>query len=585
MTRFRSIRTTLIIYFTNLILLTIIAFMFFSIKYTKENIRQNSEENSRRLIEQVNFSIENYIDYMENISEVIIRNRDVYNYLFHEDKQFDSEKIEEEFNTILQVREDIYNIAILGDNGKFFINDGRCTMNPYAKLEEKEWYQQAKQAGENISISSSHVQNLVKGSYKWVVTLSRGIKNQQTGNVEGLFAIDLNYGVISNLCESIKLGNKGYVYIVEENGEMIYHPQQQLILSGVKKELLEEVANKKATIYCEDERGEKKIYTSFYSEKTGWTIVGVLYESELENNENTMKRVYGLMAILLIMLGCGTAFIFSERITNPIKQLEQGMKEVQKGIFKPVYIKTTEDNEIASLNRCFNKMTEQVDELMKKNMQEQAEKRKSELMALQSQINPHFLYNTLDSIIWMIETEDYDQAILMTSVLARFFRLAIGNASDIVTISQELEYTRNYLLIQQMRYRDKVTFSINVNEDILQYKIVKLVLQPLVENALYHGLKYKEGCGNIQITGYRAGESIILKVMDDGIGMDEDELAHVFERKQKKNGKHNGVGLGNIQNRLKLYYGDPYGITIDSEKGYGTTITIVVPICTEVSEQ
>ncbi|MBS5958392.1 MAG: sensor histidine kinase [Clostridiales bacterium] len=574
--RFKSIRTSMIIYFSLLVLLTVTVFMFFSIRYTKNNLTENSKKNSRLLIEQVNFNIENYIDYMENISQVVMSNRDMTSYLFDQDTKETGSDLKEAFQTILHARTDIYNIAVLGDNGRYFINNGTDILNLRSRLAQKEWYLDARKEGSGILISSSHVQNLVKDDYKWVVTLSRGITNPETGKVEGLLVIDLNYDVINDLCESITLGNKGYVYIIDRKGEIVYHPQQQLILSGVKKELLKEVSNGGTSISHTDENGENKIYTPFHSNKTGWTIVGVVYTSELAGDEKEVRAMYIGAACTLILFASILAVLLSARITRPIKQLQAAMKEVQQGKFEQVYIDTGGENEISSLTRSFNKMTERIEELMKNNRKEQAEKRKSELKALQSQINPHFLYNTLDSIIWLIETEDLSQAIKMTSVLARFFRQAIGNSKIYVSVWQELEYTRNYLLIQQMRYKDKVAFRILVDEDVMECAIVKLVLQPLVENALYHGLKYKTTQGNIIITGGREGDFVILKIQDDGIGMSKEALASVFKEKVSDK-RHNGVGMKNIEDRLKMHYGPDYGLFVESEEGRGTTVTVTIP--------
>lgn len=574
--RFKSIRTSMIIYFSLLVLLTVTVFMFFSIRYTKNNLTENSKKNSRLLIEQVNFNIENYIDYMENISQVVMSNRDMTSYLFDQDTKETGSDLKEAFQTILHARTDIYNIAVLGDNGRYFINNGTDILNLRSRLAQKEWYLDARKEGSGILISSSHVQNLVKDDYKWVVTLSRGITNPETGKVEGLLVIDLNYDVINDLCESITLGNKGYVYIIDRKGEIVYHPQQQLILSGVKKELLKEVSNGGTSISHTDENGENKIYTPFHSNKTGWTIVGVVYTSELAGDEKEVRAMYIGTACTLILFASILAVLLSARITRPIKQLQAAMKEVQQGKFEQVYIDTGGENEISSLTRSFNKMTERIEELMKNNRKEQAEKRKSELKALQSQINPHFLYNTLDSIIWLIETEDLSQAIKMTSVLARFFRQAIGNSKIYVSVWQELEYTRNYLLIQQMRYKDKVAFRILVDEDVMECAIVKLVLQPLVENALYHGLKYKTTQGNIIITGGREGDFVILKIQDDGIGMSKEALSSVFKEKVSDK-RHNGVGMKNIEDRLKMHYGPDYGLFVESEEGRGTTVTVTIP--------
>ena len=574
---FKSIRTKMILYFSSLVLLTITIFMFFSINYTKDNLMENSAENSRQLIEQVNLNIENYIDYMENISQVIISSSNVKNYLFHSGNGGLDSKLEEYFQVVLKARKDIYNIALYGDNGRYFINDGKAKRNPYARLEKKEWYQEAKAVGSDIVISSSHVQNMVDGDYKWVVTFSRGVVNPQTMKVEGLLMIDLNYDVINDLCGAISLGKKGYVYILDQKGEIVYHPQQQLILSGVKKEPLEEIINsEKSTSYI-DENGEEKIYTPFQSVKTGWTIVGVVYTSELVKNEKTVQYMYIGLGSVLTALAILLAFLMSNGITRPLKQLKAAMKEVQEGKFEPVYAAVKGDNEIASLNRSFNRMTEHIDELMKKNTTEQAEKRKSEMKALQSQINPHFLYNTLDSIIWMIETGDQEEAILMTSALAGFFRQAIGKSDDFVTIWEELEYTKNYLIIQQMRYKDKIDFNIMVNQDIMECMIIKLVLQPLVENALYHGLKYKEEKGTIRITGYQQRGNIVIKVMDDGIGMDQETLKSIFHKKSRVGGRYNGVGMVNIQERMVLYYGEGFGLFVESEVGIGTTVTVTLP--------
>lgn len=574
---FKSIRTKMILYFSSLVLLTITIFMFFSINYTKDNLMENSAENSRQLIEQVNLNIENYIDYMENISQVIISSSNVKNYLFHSGNGGLDSKLEEYFQVVLKARKDIYNIALYGDNGRYFINDGKAKRNPYARLEKREWYQEAKAVGSDIVISSSHVQNMVDGDYKWVVTFSRGVVNPQTMKVEGLLMIDLNYDVINDLCGAISLGKKGYVYILDQKGEIVYHPQQQLILSGVKKEPLEEIINsEKSTSYI-DENGEEKIYTPFQSVKTGWTIVGVVYTSELVKNEKTVQYMYIGLGSVLTALAILLAFLMSNGITRPLKQLKAAMKEVQEGKFEPVYAAVKGDNEIASLNRSFNRMTEHIDELMKKNTTEQAAKRKSEMKALQSQINPHFLYNTLDSIIWMIETGDQEEAILMTSALAGFFRQAIGKSDDFVTIWEELEYTKNYLIIQHMRYKDKIDFNIMVNQDIMECMIIKLVLQPLVENALYHGLKYKEGKGTIRITGYQQRSNIVIKVMDDGIGMDQETLKSIFHKKSRVGGRYNGVGMVNIQERMVLYYGEGFGLFVESEVGIGTTVTVTLP--------
>lgn len=253
------------------------------------------------------------------------------------------------------------------------------------------------------------------------------------------------------------------------------------------------------------------------------------------------------------------------------------MSLVEKGDFEQASVEITAENEIGSLSKSFNAMTQKIHALMEQNIYEQKQKRKSEMKALQAQINPHFLYNTLDSIIWMSEAGENDQVVLMTSALAKLLRQSISNDREQITVAEEIDYVRSYLTIQKMRYKDKLEYTIDVEERILDVRIIKFVLQPLVENAIYHGLKYKETKGNLDIRGYRRGNRVCLVVADDGAGMEESELEHILEKKEKKT-KSNGVGVYNVQKRLQLYYGPEYGISYISRKGEGTVATVTIPL-------
>ena len=214
---------------------------------------------------------------------------------------------------------------------------------------------------------------------------------------------------------------------------------------------------------------------------------------------------------------------------------------------------------------------------MAENVREQKQKRKSELQALQAQINPHFLYNTLDSIIWMAESGKNEEVVQMTSALAKLLHQSISNEDEIVTVEREIEYTRNYLAIQKLRYRDQLEYIIDIDEEVLHRKIVKLVIQPLVENALYHGIKNKRGKGKITVRGYEKEDHIYLEVADNGIGMDEEELGQLQEKLKGETPNDRGFGLGNVNERIQLNYGPEYGITFRSCKGEGTTATVCIP--------
>ncbi|RDY30126.1 cache domain-containing protein, partial [Lachnotalea glycerini] len=217
--RFKSIRGTMIFFFSMIITIALMVFFIISLSYTKETITQNSKNYTMQLMEQVNGDIDSYIEYMENIARLISANKDVIDYLYDENSsKEEAEQIKErvvtQFQTISDAREDIYNIAVLGDNGRNVINNGKDELNPYADLNEMEWYVKARESKDVAILSSSHVQNVIKDDYKWVVTLSCGIQNPNTGKIEGVLFVDLNYSAINNLCEGISLGSKGYVFIV-----------------------------------------------------------------------------------------------------------------------------------------------------------------------------------------------------------------------------------------------------------------------------------------------------------------------------------------------------------------------------------
>ena len=580
--RFRSIRTSIIFSFTLLIIFSLLVFLLLSLRFTREAVLENSTEYTSQLIGQVNNDIDSYIGYLENISLIVAGNSDVWDYLsgqeFLEERQQElKNRIIGVFKTITDTRSDVVNIALIPRKGEPLINRGSAKLNPYIQVSELSWYQEAVAAGGKTVISSSHVQNAIHGSYDWVVTLSRNITKPEEPEGGGVFFVDLNYSAISDLCERLSLGNRGYIYILDGKGGIVYHPQQQLIYSGMKQELITEVMESKETSFL---TGDGRLYTISRSEKTGWIVVGVSMVPELMRRADAARGIYVLIALVLFLAALLLAYLLSNEITKPIKALERSMKEVEKGNFAHAALAVRDENEIGHLSRNFNMMTEEIQNLIEQRDKEQQIKRKSELKALQSQINPHFLYNTLDSIIWMAEWGKNQEVVRMTSSLAKLLRRSISNEQELVTVAEEVEYTETYLTIQKMRYKDKLEYEILVDPEIMQERVIKLILQPLVENAIYHGIKYKEGKGLLRILGFRQGDELILKVQDDGKGMDAETLAHIFE-KHTRDTRTNGVGLNNVKERIQIYYGEEYGICFQSELEKGTEAIITLPFRTE----
>ena len=576
--KFSSIQSVIFATVAVLILSAVVIVTGVSMKFTNTSIFENSSEYTHTIIQQMNQNIDSYIDYMENIAYLISSNEDVQDYLF--DEKIDNEgryRILNQLQTILDSRSDIRNVGIISKNGRMLINDGSKSVNQDLDLNTQEWYATALEKPNGPILTSSHVQHIISGERPWVITLSRGIRDRSgSGEKEGVFFIDLNYSAISGLCDQSTVGTKGYAFILDAKGNIVYHPQQQQLYNELQTENISLIMDTDEDTVLTGTGNDGKLYSISRSEKTGWTVVDCTNVKELLSKSRQAQSVYVLTAIILVIVALLFSRFMARSITLPIQKLRDSMKKVQEGDFSVSDVVVDSKNEIGSLTKSFDVMTHRIHELMEQNVHEQEEKRKSELKALQSQINPHFLYNTLDSIIWMAEGKKNEEVVLMTASLARLLRQSISNEDEVVPIANEVEYARGYLTIQKMRYKDKLEFQIDVDSSILYIPLIKLVLQPIIENAIYHGLKYKESKGLLIVRGFMKDGNAVLQVIDDGVGMDEETLAHIYD-KHKVNYHSNGVGVYNVQKRLKLYYGDDYGITYESEKGKGTTATITIP--------
>jgi two-component system sensor histidine kinase YesM len=307
-------------------------------------------------------------------------------------------------------------------------------------------------------------------------------------------------------------------------------------------------------------------------------------DTQYQEMRDAQVRWVGLF-IALTVVAVGFAVVatwgISRSIYVPIKKLHDVTTTITKNDLQALM---THDNvdEITELGMSFNIMIGKIRELLDAKMQEQENFKKAELRALQAQINPHFLYNTLDTIIWMAESKKTAEVVKIVSALSNFFRISLSKGKDWITIGEEIERTRSYLTIQKMRYRDIMDFSIEADEAVLNQTVLKLVLQPLVENALYHGLKNQRQRGTISVTAKQNGENqVLLQVQDDGIGIPPDTLARMNAALQGDSSQihaESGFGLVNVNQRIQLYYGKQYGLSLSSEYRRGTSVGIVIPM-------
>ena len=403
--KFKSIQSVIFATVAFLVLCAVVIVTGVSMRFTNTSIFENSSEYTHTIIKQMNQNIDSYIDYMENIAYLISSSQDVQDYLF--DDEIDNEaryRILNQFETILDSRSDIRNVGIISKNGRMLINNGRKSVNRDLDLNTQEWYTQALDSPEGPMLTSSHVQHIISGERPWVITLSRGIRDRGgSGEKEGVFFIDLNYSAISGLCDQSTVGTKGYAFILDARGNIVYHPQQQQLYNELQTENINLIMDTEDDTVLTGTGKDGKLYSISRSDKTGWTVVDCTSVRELLSKSRQAQSIYVLMAVLLVIVSLLFSRFMARSITLPIQKLRDSMEKVQEGDFSISDVVVDSDNEIGSLTKSFDVMTHRIQELMEQNVYEQEQKRKSELKALQSQINPHFLYNTLDSIIWMAE--------------------------------------------------------------------------------------------------------------------------------------------------------------------------------------
>lgn len=574
-----SITANIIISFLSITLGITLVLATLSYAFTLYIAEFNAARHTDQLLTRVNSDIEIYMSYMENISDFILSNPDVREYTetdvfaSPQDEKRLEQKITSQLNGILKVRADISNIIIFKRSGGAILNKSYLSLNPYADYTEKSWYQKALAAGGRPVISSSYVQNVVADDYRWVISLSRAITNSN-GYATGVILIDLKYDTIMDLCQNITLGDSGYVYVLDDKGEIVYHPTQQLLYSNIKQEPISQILNRSEDKFTLKD-GDRNI-TVITSGLTGWKIAGVYYKDELLQNRFAIALAYLCIGLLFAVAAMALSVSISRRLSRPVRQLIDGMKKAQKGDFT-TRINVETNDEISQAAQVFNTMVGRINQLMETGRKNLEARRKSEIKALQAQINPHFLYNTLDTIIWMAEDGRSEDVVELTMALAGLFRASISEGEEIIPLKQEIDHIKAYLTIQKMRYQDRLRYEINIPDGLYSYHVIKLILQPIVENAIYHGVKPKPEGGLITIRAAEDGGDLLIWVEDDGSGMDAGALAGLFSGKSNPTGGGSGIGVANVNERIKLYFGEGYGLTYESAPGKGTRVQFRLP--------
>ena len=518
------------------------------------SVEENAITNSDQAVSQTENMVADYITDMSGIMEMVRVNMNE-----------PEEERNDFFQNLIYIRKDVEAITVHSSEGELI---AYWSNGNELKDEVDRNLSYILPEGNGLLISAPHVENLFQDHYPWVVTFSE--KMQTEGSRDILVSVDIRFSKIAGYVDAVGIGKHGYCFIADKEGNIVYHPQQQLIYAGLKDELIENIRDYRDGTHTVD----GVIYTIHSMPDCDWRIIGISYVDELiEAKVTGMIRavlfVAGMVILATILAGAFFAYQFSKPAKDLTSAMRRFVREADRFEFYPV--RGTE--EIETLSDSFGHMVLQIQELMDKVRNDEITLRKTELNALQAQINPHFLYNTLDSIAWMCEMGRTDEAIEMVNALARLFRISISKGHELITVEQELKHAESYLIIQKFRYKNQFTYQFRVEESCLEYFCNKITLQPLIENAIVHGLDMSEE-GEIIIEVFEKDRDIIMSVSDNGIGMTEEQCREIL---QKDTHSKSGIGIKNVNDRVRIYFGEEYGVTISSEPDVGTKVEIRIP--------
>lgn len=569
--RIGSIQSIIMVSFTAI---TVLAMLFIGIAYYSTfsaNAERSAAFSSQQIMEQATLNLEYYLDSMMEISDLIESNMP---------DATDSNM--EDFNDLLaltlQIRKDIETVAVYSGWGHIMITNPKHQYDENFAALNQEWFQQAMANPHKHIFQPPHVQRLFEDYRPWVVSLCRGVDVIDKGEKETwVTMVDMNFSVIEEVCSQVSLGTRGYIYLIDQSGNIIYHPQQQLIYTGLKKENIQRALSYDEGSYIDDFQADRRLTTVKNIQFSDWKMVGVSYVDELVENKRDVNNFMLYILLFVIAFEILAWMFISAKITQPIKRLEHQMNRVENGDFDIELLEVKGEDEVKRLTKAFNLMITRIRQLMKQIIDEQEAKRASEFKALQAQINPHFLYNTLDSIIWMNENQNHNGVTEMTAALAKFFRISISKGNEIISVKDEVEHAASYLVIQKIRYKNKFDYDIEVQAEAYEYKTLKLILQPIIENAIYHGINKIHDKGEIKIKVTVEEDVLVFQVFDNGYGIKPERLKNILEH-EPSNKHTSGVGLKNVNDRIQLCYGTNYGVEITSELEEGTTVYIRIPL-------
>lgn len=518
---------------------------------------QNARTSSAQAVSQVSNTVGNYLSDMTQAMHLV------------EQSMWESADSRDELlSAFLKFRPDVVAVTSYSAEGELL----ECWSPGHQPKEEifqnLSFDLAAAQASDAPYMTAPHVESIFESYYPWVVTMTAPLT--QEGEA-AWFSLDLSFSSISSYINNVSIGQRGYCFLMDREGNIVYHPQQQLLYAGLKSEDTESLASLEDGTYVAD----TVIYCVNSIQDSDWRVVGVSYVDEMVNrNVTEMIHLSCLLAVVVLAAAVLTSWLLFRLLGHPLRGLADAMERFEADADHFTYRPVGGTREVQELSNSFEHMVLRIQQLMTTVREEEVNLRKTELKALQAQINPHFLYNTLDSIAWMCEQGRNTDAVKMVHALARLFRISISKGHELIPISKEIEHAESYLQIQKYRYKNQFTYEFQVDPECLDYYCNKITLQPIIENAINHGLDLLVEEGRITVQVCQDGEDILFFVQDNGVGMSEEQLRTILQHDPKD---RTGIGIKNVNDRLKIYFGKQYGLHISSELDIGTCVEIRMP--------
>lgn len=541
-------------------------------------MRHNDVSNTQNMMESIVSSTEQYLKSMRQLANTI-------NYNIIQVYDVSDPEFNQQLNLIYEADKDkIQSIALYNMEGVLIVAEPVTLQKEGIKVTEQPWFVNAAEKVANMHFSTPHIQNLFRDDakrYYRVISLSQAVDFISGDRPEnGILLVDMKYSFIEKLFSRINYkSSEHYYYICDGDGKLIYHPYANEISNGMFSENVDIPCSSEDGIYRNQlsSSGEKRTIIVNTISYTGWKLVGVVLQDVRTDSVKQFRMYMVIIVIMLIMMLLVVNRIVSRKISSPIIKLDASVTAYEAGEKPDIYIGGS--YEIRHLGNSVQKSYEEIEHLMTEIVAQQNKRRRSELAALQSQINPHFLYNTLESITWMIEGNKNKDAVFMISELAKIFRISLSNGKTIISIEDELKHCKNYMNIQKYRYKERFVTEYDVSEEIHQFCTVKLIIQPILENAIYYGVGNMDADDNprILVKGWRTDNDIYLAVSDNGMGMRQEDVKNILSDNKKVPKHGSGVGLINVHTRIQLMFGAKYGLIVESEPDEGTTVTIHLP--------